>query len=423
MAQPHQKSPKADSPPWAVRQAGHARHHAKRLLPWAFAVALIALLIWGLRPAPIEVETSTISRGALTVHVTEEGKTRIRNRYVIAAPAAGTMMRVLLKSGDPVSAGSTRLTAIDPSPTPLLDPRSRAQAEAMLAMKQAAQLRAAEVADAARAALEFATRERDRVRSVGRVGTISESERDRIEADATIKAAESHAAEFARQVATFEVDQARMNLERPMAIGEANRIELVSPVSGVVLNVMQESETTISPGTPILEIGDPSDLEIEAEILSQDAVGIRPGDPVDVVEWGGNESLAARVRRVEPAAFTKVSALGVEEQRVIVLCDLVEPMRDAPMLGDRYRVEVRIAVWRSDDVIIAPAGALFRRGNQWHAFVLTDDRARLVRIEAGRSDGRSTEILSGLDPGDQVLLHPPDVVDDGSRVVQRLADR
>ncbi len=402
-----------------MRQPSNTRQRIKRMWPWGFAVVLILLLIWGLRPASIEVETSTISRGPLTVHVIEEGKTRIRNRYLIAAPVTGTMLRVSLKAGDPVSAGSTRLTAIDPSSTPLLDPRSRAQAEAMLAMKQAAQLRAAQVADATRAALDFAIRERDRVRSVDRVGTLSESERDRIEADATIKAAESHAAEFALQVATFEVDQARMNLERPMAIGETNRIELVSPVSGVVLKVIQESETTISAGTSILEIGDPSDLEIEAEILSQDAVGIRPGDPVEVVEWGGGKALAARVRRVEPAAFTKVSALGVEEQRVIVLCDLVQPMRDDPLLGDRYRVEVRIAVWHNDDVVIAPAGALFRRGNQWHAFVLTDGRAHLARIEAGRSDGRSTEILSGLKPGDRVLLHPPDVVDDGSRVVQR----
>lgn len=280
-------------------------------------------------------------------------------------------------------------------------------------------MRAAQVLDALQAALDLAIRERDRVRAVGRTGTLSESDRDRSEADALIKAAEARAAEFALQVAAFEVDQAKMNLERPTATGAANRIELVSPVSGVVLKVMQESETTIAAGTPILEIGDPKDLEIEAEILSQDAVGIRPGDAVEVVQWGGDGVLAARVRRIEPAAFTKVSALGVEEQRVLVLCDLENPPEDGTALGDRYRVETRIAVWRGEDVVLAPAGALFRRGNQSHAFVLADGRARLVRVDAGPTDGRMTSIRSGLEPGDLVLLHPPDVVEDGSRVVAR----
>jgi len=283
-------------------------------------------------------------------------------------------------------------------------------------------MRVAQVLEASQAALDLAIRERDRVRAVGRAGTLSESDRDRSEVDALIKAAETRAAEFALQVAAFEVDQARMNLERPTATGDANRIELVSPVSGVVLKVMQESETTVAAGTPILEIGDPKDLEIEAEILSQDAVGIRPGDAVEVVQWGGDGVLTARVRRIEPAAFTKVSALGVEEQRVLVLCDLESPPEDATALGDRYRVETRIAVWRGENVVLAPAGALFRRGNQSHAFLLADGRARLVRVDAGPTDGRLTSIRSGLEPGDLVLLHPPDVVEDGSRVVARDAD-
>jgi HlyD family secretion protein len=421
MAQPQPDSTPTASPPWASRQNSRPGPKAKRLAPWLLLLALVVGLVWAMRPAAIEVETAAIANGSLTVHVTEEGKTRIRNRYIVAAPAAGTMLRVSLKAGDPVDAGVTRLTAIDPTSTPLLDPRSRAQAESALSLREAARMRAAQVLEALQAALDLAIRERDRVRAVGRTGTLSESDRDRSEADALIKAAEARAAEFALQVAAFEVDQARMNLERPTATGAANRIELVSPVSGVVLKVMQESETTIAAGTPILEIGDPKDLEIEAEILSQDAVGIRPGDAVEVVQWGGEGVLAARVRRIEPAAFTKVSALGVEEQRVLVLCDLENPPEDGTALGDRYRVETRIAVWRGEDVVLAPAGALFRRGNQSHAFVLADGRARLIHVDAGPTDGRMTSIRSGLKPGDLVLLHPPDVVEDGSRVVAREA--
>jgi HlyD family secretion protein len=169
----------------------------------------------------------------------------------------------------------------------------------------------------------------------------------------------------------------------------------------------------------ILEVGDPADLEIEAEILSRDAVAIQPGDPVEIEQWGGEETLKARVRRVEPAAFTKISALGVEEQRVIVLCDLLDPPEAARALGDRFRVEVRVAIWHEEDVLVAPAGALFREGNTWKTFIHRNGRARLTAIEAGRSDGRLTQALSGLKEGDKVLLHPPDTVKDGTRVVMR----
>jgi HlyD family secretion protein len=182
---------------------------------------------------------------------------------------------------------------------------------------------------------------------------------------------------------------------------------------------MRESETVISPGMAILEIGDPADIEIEAEILSRDAVAIQPGDSAEIEQWGGDNPLQGRVRRVEPAAFTKISALGVEEQRVIVLCDLINPPDAARALGDRYRVEVRVAVWHADDVLVAPSGALFRQGNAWKTFIHRNGRAELAAIEAGRSDGRLTEILSGLKPGDKVLLHPPDTVRDGSPVRER----
>ncbi|MCU0779320.1 MAG: HlyD family efflux transporter periplasmic adaptor subunit [Akkermansiaceae bacterium] len=413
------ETPNPTEAPWASKRDPSGRHLLRRAIPWLGVLLLATLIGWGLWPKPVIVETGVVARGPLTVHVSEEGKTRIRNRYIVAAPVAGNMRRVLLKPGDPVEAGVTVITTIEPVAAPLLDPRARTQAEAVVAMHEASRQRAAESLQAARAALKLAESDRDRMRSVTRDGTLSDSDRDRMEAEASIKAAEVRAMEFSLQVIDYELAQARAVLERPAAGGAGNLIEVKSPVGGRVLNVMQESETVAAPGMAIIEIGDPADLEIEAEILSRDAVAIHPGDPAEIEQWGGEVALKARVRRVEPAAFTKVSALGVEEQRVIVLCDLLDPPEAARALGDRFRVEVRVAVWREDDVLVAPAGALFREGNVWKTFIHQNGRARLTAIDAGRSDGRLTQVLSGLREGDKVLLHPPDTVGDGTRVVTR----
>jgi HlyD family secretion protein len=413
-------SPQADGKaPWEGRPAANGKHLLRRALPWLGALALLALIVWGLWPKPVVVETGVAARSALTVRVSEEGKTRVRNRYIVAAPVAGKMRRVPLKPGDPVEAGNTLLTSIDPVATPLLDPRARVQAEAAVSMHEASRKRAVESLSAARAALTLAEADRDRMRSVKRDGSVSESDRDRMETDASIKAAEVRAAEFAMQVIDYELAQARAVLERPGINTAGNLVEVKSPVSGRVLKVMQESETVVSPGMAILEIGDPADIEIEAEILSRDAVAIQPGDSVEIDQWGGDSPLKGRVRRVEPAAFTKISALGVEEQRVIVLSDLIDPPEAARALGDRYRVEVRVAVWHADDVLAVPAGALFREGNAWKTYIYQNGRARVTTVEAGHSDGRFTEVLSGLKAGDRLLLHPPDTVGDGTRVRER----
>ena len=303
---------------------------------------LLALVAWGLWPKPVIIETGVVARGPLTVRVSEEGKTRVRNRYVVASPVAGKMRRVPLKPGDDVKAGETVLTAIEPVAPPLLDPRARAQAEAVVSMHEASRKQAAESLEAKRAALKMADADRDRMRAVTRQGTLSESDRDRMEGDSAMRAAEVRAAEFSLQVIDYELARARAALERPDSVSSGNLVEVKSPVSGRVLKVMQESEMVVTPGTPILEIGDPADIEIEAEILSRDAVTIHPGDLVEVGQWGGENPLKGRVRRVEPAAFTKISALGVEEQRVIVLSDLVDVPTAARALGDR----VIATAWR-----------------------------------------------------------------------------
>lgn len=388
-------------------------------MPWLGVLLLVALIVWGLWPKPVAVETGKAARGPLTVRVSEEGKTRVRNRYVVAAPVAGKMRRVALKPGDEVKAGETLLTAIEPVAPPLLDPRARTQAEAVVAMHEASRKQAVESLDAKAAAAKMAQAELERVRSVTRPGTMSQSDRDRVEMDASMRSAEVRAAEFSLQVIDYELAQARAALERPAAVTIGNLVEVRSPVSGRVLGVNQESEAVVTAGTRILEIGDPQDIEIEAEILSRDAVAIQPGDAVDVEQWGGENPLKGRVRRIEPAAFTKVSALGVEEQRVYVLSDLLEIPDAAKTLGDRYRVEVRVAVWHSDDVLVVPAGSLFREGNQWKVFAFRGGKAVLTAVEAGHSDGRFTEIVSGLQAGDELLLHPPDTVKDGTAVTKR----
>lgn len=407
-----------DTPPWEGKRNSSAKGLLRRLIPWLIGAALVAVVAMGLKPKPVEVETGVVAHAPLTVRVSEEGKTRIRNRYVVAAPLAGRMRRVPFKPGDEVKAGETVLTSIEPVAAPLLDPRAKALAEAILATRDAARSRATETLKAAQSAKTMADANLARIHSL-KGGAVSQVDRDRAEMEGSMRSADVRAAEFALKAAEHEVAQAHAALERPAITVEGNAIEVKSPVSGRLLNVMQESETVVTAGTPVAEIGDPVDIEIEAEILSRDAVTMKPGDAVSIEQWGGPQPLEARVRRIEPAAFTKISALGVEEQRVFVLCDLVNPTEQAKALGDRYRVEVRVAVWHSDNALVVPAGALFREGNLWKTFVFRDGKAQSITLEAGKTDGHFTEVVSGLAEGDEVLLHPPDTVKDGTPVTKR----
>lgn len=408
------------TPPWEAKKKKASRGLLRKLVLGSLCLGVLALVISGMQPKPIPVETAEIVRGPLTVHVVEEGRTRIRNRYIVAAPVMGNMRRVSLKAGDEVKSGETVLTVIEPALSPLLDARAQAQAEARVQAAEAGRLRALESLEMARTNARFARANWDRVNKTSEAGSISVNDRDNIEREARMREQEVRANEFALKVAEYELAQARAALLSLTSPAEgAAAVEVKSPVNGRILKVMQESAMMVSAGTPLVEIGDPADLEIEAEILSRDAVGIRPGAEVLVEQWGGDETLKARVRRIEPAAFTKVSALGVEEQRVIVLCDL-DRTESASTLGDRYRVEVRIAVWQDKDVLLVPGGALFREGGDWLAFLLRDGRAVKTTLQLGRSDGRQSQVLGGLKAGDRVLMHPPDNVKDGVEVIRRV---
>lgn len=396
-------------------RAGKSR---RRFLPYAIGAVILLALIAGFWPSPIEVETATVSRGPLVVSVFEEGKTRIRHRYTISSPVSGQLERVPWRAGAKIEAGRTGLATVQPAASPFLDPRSQAQAEAQLQAAQAArESRQADV-DRVRAALELARKDVERARPLHESGAISEQEWDVIENRALMLARELNAAEFALRVAEFEIEQARAALVQGLQpAGQTGKpLQILAPVDGFVLNVFEESARVVAAGQPIMEVGDPRDLEAEIELLSTDAVAVAPGADVSIEEWGGEAPLRGRVSLVEPAGYTKFSALGVEEQRVRVRVDFLDPMPPGRELGDRYRVEARIVTWRGEDVLQLPTGALFRRGGDWMCFVVEDGEARLRRIEIAHNNGIAAEVLAGLSEGATVIVHPPDTIRDGVAV-------
>lgn len=381
--------------------------NVRRQLPLMAAIVLVALIVIGLWPAPTQVETGRVSTGSLRVTVNEEGKTRIRHRYVVSAPVAGQLRRIGLRAGDAVVPAAV-VAMIDPIASPMLDARGRALAEARRDAT-AANL------DKARVGHEFQAAELKRVRNLytGRMATLKDyetvqmleasSSKEVLAAQSALKQAEVELAEFA-------------NGGVPATRSRQSVVEVRSPTAGRVLRVVEESARAVGSGSPLIEIGDPAQIEAVISVLSRDGAAIAPGTPVELDQWGGGAPLAARVRHVEPAAFTKVSALGVEEQRVNVVADILVPASERPTLGDNYRVEARIVVWQSDSTLKVPSGALVRRGERWHALVVREGRAHSQVVEVGRSSGPETQILKGLSEGDVVVLFPGDRISDGDRV-------
>lgn len=388
----------------------------RRRLPWLGGVVLVALIVVGLWPRPVPVEAGKVTRGQMLVTVDEEGMTRVKNRYVVAAPVAGQLRRIDWKAGAVVEAGKTVLAILEGSGADFLDARSQAQAEARVRATEAAREAMVAQRERAKAAARMYAGDLDRQKRLLADKVLSSQEFDLAQMRARMAEQEERAAEFSLKVAEFELQQARAVLSRSRAGGAAESLVITSPVSGRILRIMQESERVVPGGFPLMEVGDPTDLEVRIEVLSRDGVAIQPGARVRLEQWGGSDPLTARVRLVEPSAFTKISALGVEEQRVYVVADFTDPLEKRLTLGDSYRVEARVVVWESAAALRAPAGALFQRGGVWQTFTIEGNTARLRTVKVGRSNGVESEVIDGLPEGAQVVVYPGDKVADGMRV-------
>jgi HlyD family secretion protein len=390
----------------------------QKVIPYVIAGGLIAAVVAGFWPKPVQVEIGAVTRGPLIVSVYEEGKTRIRHRYVISPPVAGFLRRVEPRPGASMERGKTVLAIIEPQMSGFLDARALAQAEAAVKAAEATKMQRQAELDRAQAALDLANKDLVRADSLRRTGAIAAREWDADQNRVQMVTRELHAAEFALRVAEFEVTQAEAALMQARHSDSeiSEPVRILAPVDGYVLNVYEESARVVTPGVPIMEVGDPQDLEAEIELLSSDAVGVAPGADVSIEHWGGDSPLRGRVSVVEPAAFTKISALGVEEQRVMVRVDFVDSPPPGRDLGDRYRVEARIVTWRGDNVLQVPTGALFRRGNDWMTFTVRKGRARIQKVEIAHNNGVAAEVQSGLSAGDFVIIHPPESVHDAAAV-------
>ncbi|HVR70124.1 MAG TPA: efflux RND transporter periplasmic adaptor subunit [Vicinamibacteria bacterium] len=383
------------------------------------ALALVVVLLGvALRPEAAPVDVAHVEKGSLQVTVEDEGETRVRDRFVISAPVAGRLLRVELEPSDPVRRGQVMATLL-PAPPALLDARSRAEATAAVEAARAARGRAQAERARARAAADQARSDRERQRRLAGSGIVSAEALERAETEAQTAEAAVRAAQFAVAAAEHELERAQAVLLQATGEGAGRAIELRSPVDGVVLRRLRESEAVVPAGEPLLEMGDPRELEIVSDLLSADAVKVRAGQGVLVEQWGGERALRGRVRRVEPSGFMKVSALGVEEQRVNVIVDFDDATEAWRALGDGYRVEVRIVIWEADGVVKAPTSSLFRRGDRWAVFVVEGGRARLRAVELGQRNGLEAQVLSGLAPGERVVVHPADTLEDGGRVAPR----
>lgn len=389
------------------------------------AVLIILLLIWGFWPQPVFVDAIAAKRAPLTISIEEEGRTRVVDRYIISAPVDGVACRQHLDVGDQVTQGQV-LLGITPLESQVLDPRTRAQTEAQVAAAESALHAAEQQAEAAEAAAKLAVIEHERLKPLVEKGVISTDAYDKAATQVETTAAAQRSADFQVEVARYELQAAKTVLEytaedRLAAKGQpAVRIPVVAPVDGRVLKVTRECEGPVRTGDILIEVGDPQVLEIEVDVLSADAVKIKPGMKVLFERWGGEQPLEGVVRLIEPVGFMKISALGVEEQRVLIISDFTSPAEQWQRVGDGYRVEAKFILWHEDDVLQVPASSLFRYKGGWAVFVVENNHAKRRIVKVGQRNGLVAQILQGVKEGELVVNHPSDEVDDGRRVKQHL---
>ncbi len=395
----------------------------RRMIIWGgFGLALALGLVYAFKPKPVLVDIVTLERGPMMVTLDEEGETRVRDVYVLSAPLAGRAQRIDAEVGDAVTANETVVAQIQPTDPSFLDRRSRAQAEAAEKAASAAMTLARAELDQAEAEFEFAESELERAKRLRSESAIAERTLDLAENAFRVRQAAVAMATSALEMREFELENARAQLVSPVdGAGDGETCDCVpitSPVDGRILEILHKSEGVVQPGQALVEIGDPADLEIAADFLSADAVQIEPGQQALIEDWGG-EPINGTVRRVDPAGFTKVSALGIEEQRVNVIVDFDTSAEERRRLSHGYRVEVRVVLWEDDDALRLPLTALFRDGERWAVFTLVDGRARLRHVEIGHRNGLDAEIVHGVDAGMSVVRHPSDQVSDGVLIEER----
>jgi len=404
-----------------VREARERRRvRAKTLRRALLAALLLAAAIataLSLRPDPVLVDMASVVVGPLEVAVEESGRTRVKDRFTISAPTTGRVARIAFEPGDEVKEGDT-LAEISPAPSPLLDARSRDQADARLGAALSALGQARTHAARAATRKRQAERDLDRARVLATSGALPAERLEQAEFALELQVDEVASADFAVKFAADEVRLARAAVNGREGDPEGRHVHVVSPVAGRVLRVHRESAGLVEAGAPLVEIGDPGALEAVVDLLTTDAVLVQPGTPVLIQGWGG-APIQARVVEVEPSAFTRPSALGVDEQRVNVVVAFTAPRASWARLGDGYHVEARIILWRGDQVAKVPTGAVFRHGNGWAAFELDGRKARLISVVVGRRGEAEVEITSGLDAGDSVVVYPGDRVKDGGEVEVR----
>jgi len=396
---------------------------------WLLAAIAVAVLgFWyALSPRPVPVDLHTIGRGDLRITIDEEGKTRIKDIFVVSAPATGRVLRSQLEPGDAVTAGKTTVAAIEPSPPPFMDLRQQRELKAQIEAARAAVDLADAEARKARSELEFARQDLARAEPLAQKKVVSERTLEKARIDVATGEALLAKAEASKLLRQRELETAIARLTGPDDLRLEQHsggccVAVQAPVSGRVLSILQKSEKTVAEGTPLLSIGDPANLEVVVELLSADAVRVPDNARALITSWGGPD-LAGQVNRIEPAAFTKVSALGIEEQRVLAILDFDASVPDEVMrkLGHDFRVFTRIIIDEIKDVVVVPLGALFRQGAEWAVYVDDGGSAKLTTVELGERNSLHAAVESGLEPGTRVILHPSDRVTDGAGIEQRKA--
>jgi HlyD family secretion protein len=398
----------------------------RRIIFWSiFGLLLIAGLVYAFMPQPVPVDVGVVSVGPVRITIDDEGKTRVREIYTVSAPLPGRAMRITHKVGDRVVGGETVLATIEPGDPTFLDVRSRTKADSEAKAAEAALALATAEQNRAQAELDYALAELSRAKRLAAGNTISDSALDRAVLEAKSRRAALDTAKAATRMRSYELVTARASLieagegrpDNPAATGCC--VPVRAPVSGSILKVLHESAGIVGAGDPLIEIGDPQNLEIIVDLLSTDAVKVEPGAKVLVEAWGGGKTLPGQVRRVEPTGFTKVSALGIEEQRVNVIIDFSGDKAAWRRLGHGFRVQLRIVIWERDQTLRLPVGALFRAGDAWAAFVVADGKASLREVSIGQRNAKFAEVLEGVKEDDKIVQHPSDRILDGVRVIAR----